>query len=46
MERSIDYKGKGGNRQKHTQKIELRQDLQHDRGIGNEQERGGVRQHY
>jgi hypothetical protein len=25
--------------------IELRQDMQRDRGKGNEQERGGVRQH-
>jgi hypothetical protein len=38
MERSRDYKGKGGNRQKHTQKIELRQDLQRGRRKGNEQE--------
>jgi hypothetical protein len=38
MERSRDYKGKGGNRQKHTQKIELGQDLQSDKGKGNEQE--------
>jgi hypothetical protein len=35
MERSSDDKGKGGNRKRH-QKIELRQDLQRDRGIGNE----------
>jgi hypothetical protein len=38
MERSRDYKDKVGNRQKHTQKIELRQDLQRDRIKGNEQE--------
>jgi hypothetical protein len=44
MERSSDDEGKGGNREAH-QKIELRQDLQCDRGIGNEQEQGGVIQH-
>jgi hypothetical protein len=45
MERSSVYQGKGGNRQKAHQRIELRQDLQRDRGKGNEQEWGGVRQH-
>jgi hypothetical protein len=32
MEISRDYKGKGGERQKTHQKIELGQDLQRDRG--------------
>jgi hypothetical protein len=39
MERSRDYKGKGGNMQKHPQKIELGQDLQRDRGKREGQER-------
>ena len=45
MERSSDYKGTRGNKEKAHQKVELKQDLQHDRGIGNKQEWGGVRQH-
>jgi hypothetical protein len=45
MERSRDYKGEGGNRQKHTQKIELGQDLQPDKGKRERTRAGWVRHH-